>query len=531
MSQVFISYKREEQERARLIARALTKEGFDVWWDDRLLPGQWYYDKIEAAIEQAGAVVVLWSTLSVKSNDVKAEVMRAYNAGKLVPLRIDDCVVPLPFDTIQTIDLFEWNGDSEVPVMRKVIDGIVQLAGPPREEPKTLKEVESELSQKEALPPLPDEAQSSGVPLAVEHGTPENEAKGQPYGQETENGPAGGEGFGTGPAEDGSEEAPRAGMVEPAPDTGMVSPVSEGHIAAPALEGQEETADDDARPAPDGSPTRDPTRESQGKGSRGMVTALGLVTVLGLGFGAYSAGLIPLGQDTAHPDELPLATELATDARAPILSAGNPLKAKAAFRDCDTCPDMVVLPGKDGPGRLAAGRFEVTFGEWQACVDAGGCEAVATFTDPRLPVHPVNWSQAKAYAAWLSDKTGEVYRLPSRDEWQTLASAGARTDYWWGDEWEDGRAVYNADTAEPVGALGDAGLNAWGISATLGNVQEWGRSCVSGQSPPCYVPSFGAGFTSIKEQLYLNGEARLHSSDVVTDIGLRVVRRIRLAED
>ena len=52
----------------------------------------------------------------------------------------------------------------------------------------------------------------------------------------------------------------------------------------------------------------------------------------------------------------------------------------------------------------------------------------------RRPVTDVTWVDAQAYVAWLSEETGETYRLPSEAEWEYAARAGAPTSRYWGDD-------------------------------------------------------------------------------------------------
>lgn len=184
------------------------------------------------------------------------------------------------------------------------------------------------------------------------------------------------------------------------------------------------------------------------------------------------------------------------------------------FRDCPSCPEMVVVPAGVfvmgtpasalGGGAASAeaqttviriarpfalGRYEVTRGEFAAFVrDAGheiraGCrtwddafgrfsdDARRTWLDPGRPVepderHPVNcvsWSDAQAYVQWLARKTGQPYRLPSAAEWEYAARAGTTTLRFWGDDPQDGCDYANTydRTAREAYRLGwaDAGCS------------------------------------------------------------------------
>ena len=171
-----------------------------------------------------------------------------------------------------------------------------------------------------------------------------------------------------------------------------------------------------------------------------------------------------------------------------------------AFRDCPNCPEMVAVPagsftmgGKAdyaGPPHrvtiasdFAIGRFEVTFDEWGRCVDEGACK---TRPDDRgwgrgqRPVINVSWLDAKAFASWLSQKTGYKYRLPSEAEWEYAARSGTGTTFWWGSDVGSGRAnCQNCNTGQgkmtlPVGAFKP---NAFGLYDTSGNVAEWVEDC------------------------------------------------------
>jgi len=84
---------------------------------------------------------------------------------------------------------------------------------------------------------------------------------------------------------------------------------------------------------------------------------------------------------------------------------------------------------------FAIGRYEVTFDEWDKCVDEGGCKYRPEDRDwgrGKRPAVNLSWLDAKTFTTWLSQKTGQTYRLPSEAEWEYAARGGANTPYWWG---------------------------------------------------------------------------------------------------
>ena len=178
------------------------------------------------------------------------------------------------------------------------------------------------------------------------------------------------------------------------------------------------------------------------------------------------------------------------------------------FRDCPECPEMVVVPSGsfmmgspeseegrsdfEGPVHevtferpFAVGVYEVTFGEWDACVSGGGCGGYRPEDHGgrgRLPVLYVNWEDAKAYVEWLSRKTGYKYRLLSESEWEYVARAGTTTRYWWGDEIGRNRLnCYNTydcgDSYERRAPVGSFSANPFGLYDMHGNVLELVEDC------------------------------------------------------
>jgi TolB-like protein len=107
---IFLSYNREDQARAKLFAEAFEAEGFKVWWDVGLRTGEAYDEVTETALRTAKAVVVLWSKKSVQSRWVRAEATLADRNKTLVPCMIEPCERPIMFELTQTAELSRWDG-------------------------------------------------------------------------------------------------------------------------------------------------------------------------------------------------------------------------------------------------------------------------------------------------------------------------------------------------------------------------------------------------------------------------------------
>lgn len=197
------------------------------------------------------------------------------------------------------------------------------------------------------------------------------------------------------------------------------------------------------------------------------------------------------------PALLPFLVSTLVVAQAPGVSG----KAPAAMASIPV-PSMVMVPAGsirvgctsasgncDGGGAggvrrpvsaFELGKYEVTFAEWDACVDAGGCRRRPDdqgWGRGDRPVINVDWHDARQYTAWLGRVTGKAYRLPSETEWEYAARAGTATLYSWGNRMGINLANCNGcgsrwdgrQTA-PVGSFPG---NPWGIHDLLGNVAEW----------------------------------------------------------
>ena len=195
--------------------------------------------------------------------------------------------------------------------------------------------------------------------------------------------------------------------------------------------------------------------------------------------------------------------------RADVLAA----RGRAGFRDTlrsgGTGPEMVVIPAGSFrmgcvsgvgcvedehpvhqvtiPQALAVGKYEVTFGEWDACVSGGGCSrrpGDQGWGRGRRPVINVSWDDAQSYVRWLSSQTGATYRLLSEAEWEYAARAGSSTAYSWGNQIGSGRANCGGCGSQSDGSqtapVGSFSANGWGLHDMHGNVWEWVQDCWNG---------------------------------------------------
>ena len=243
------------------------------------------------------------------------------------------------------------------------------------------------------------------------------------------------------------------------------------------------------------------------------------------------------------------------------------------FRECDGCPEMVVVPAgtfvmgspkndawraiDEGPRhevriarRFAVGKYEVTFAEWDACVAGGGCVGYRPhdrrWGRGRRPVIHVTWQQAKLYVQWLSQKTGGEYRLLSESEWEYAARAETKGDFHYGPEINtdianyDGDYTYDGVDRQKTVPVGTFPANKFGLHDVHGNVSEWVEDCW--HEDYSRAPSDGSAWTSGDdcENRVLRGGAwpskpsalrsakrfRAKAGKLYRDIGFRVARTL-----
>jgi TIR domain len=113
MTDVFISYSKKASEPTKALATLLEKLGYAVWWDKALLAGRAFNDTIREKLDEAGAIVVIWTPESAASDYVKLEAGIGWFRNKLIALRISDLrmeEIPAIFQSIHTIDANDIGG-------------------------------------------------------------------------------------------------------------------------------------------------------------------------------------------------------------------------------------------------------------------------------------------------------------------------------------------------------------------------------------------------------------------------------------
>lgn len=244
-----------------------------------------------------------------------------------------------------------------------------------------------------------------------------------------------------------------------------------------------------------------------------------------------------------------------------LADEGHTATPGKTFRDCDKCPEMVVIPSgtvlggnpkdfADEPNGGAAvrpkvvvqkpfaiGKYEVTQSEWDAAMDSNP----SNNKGPTLPVEQITWKDTQEYIRRLNAKTGKHYRLPSEAEWEFAARANSAEPYTYGtDEAALKAHAWFRDNAEgkthPVGQLKP---NAFGVYDMLGNAWEWIEDCyganLTSSSPEyftkewpkvCYRVIRGGSIENIASAATLFSRASLKQVNHNINVGFRVAHSV-----
>jgi hypothetical protein len=154
MSDIFISYAREDLDRVRPLAEALHERGWSVFWDRTIPAGKTWRQVIDKALEETRCVLVVWSNASVGSEWVLEEADDGRERGALIPIRLNNVKPPRGFRSIQGADLFGPDLGKPTPEFEKLVKDISAIIGPPATEPGERKpSIKREQVQKPTPPP------------------------------------------------------------------------------------------------------------------------------------------------------------------------------------------------------------------------------------------------------------------------------------------------------------------------------------------------------------------------------------------
>ncbi|MCB1725505.1 MAG: toll/interleukin-1 receptor domain-containing protein [Gammaproteobacteria bacterium] len=138
MSDIFISYAKDDRAKAQRIADALEGYGWSVFWDPEIPVGQTWRKVIDTEVHRARCVVVVWSERSIGSHWVLEEAEIGRQRDVLIPILIDKVLPPLGFQTFQAADLSAWDGAATDPTFLRLVSAITAILGPPPEKAKAL---------------------------------------------------------------------------------------------------------------------------------------------------------------------------------------------------------------------------------------------------------------------------------------------------------------------------------------------------------------------------------------------------------
>ena len=127
MADVFVSYARSDKARVAPLVAAIEAKGWSVWWDPEITPGQQFDDQIEAEIDAAKAVLVIWTPTSVASRWVRGEAREAAERGILVPVRFEQARLPMDVRAIHTTDIDGWGDDANSPQAQEFLRALAAM--------------------------------------------------------------------------------------------------------------------------------------------------------------------------------------------------------------------------------------------------------------------------------------------------------------------------------------------------------------------------------------------------------------------
>lgn len=206
-----------------------------------------------------------------------------------------------------------------------------------------------------------------------------------------------------------------------------------------------------------------------------------------------------------------------------IISSSKPVSqivqqpTVTSFRDCISCPEMVVIPGKN----YAIGKYEVTQAEWKSIMGADNLEALHRLKGDNKPAIGLEWDSTQKFISRLNQMTGKNYRLPSEAEWEYACLGGTQTKYCGGND-IDAVAWHKGNSRFQLRSVGQKQPNGYGLYDMSGNVWEWMNDCWKDNCDLRIVRGGSYNYRPLSvPNAYLNGNKSL-----AEDVGFRLVRTL-----
>ncbi len=472
MTNIFISYSRNDRPVVQHMASALQHEGFNVWWDTEIPPGSTFADVIDKRLNEADCVLVIWSSSSVKSNWVQEEADDGLQSGRLIPVMIEEIDLPRGFKRLQTANLINWQGDRQAPEWVRVLSEVRRLV--------------TQGQRAATVKPTDKRTQTPAANAPIKHANPRRVTQ-----QAAKQKNSGGRGLVWG----------LLAMVVVAASAGgyyfMMSDAETQPIAT-----SEPAAADSSE-----AKTAEAEIETVDESDSGDVTIETVAPELTTANETVASD--PANAEAADGLDSALADIAAEAVAEPVKPGPGDL-----IKDCESCPELIVIAGgasvmgaADGEYSseavekpqiklhldysFAIGRYEVTYDQWAACLADGRCDGYQPndhgWGMGARPVINVTYENVQEYLSWLSDETGAKYRLPSEAEWEFAARSGTTTPFSTGELISTQQANFNGQypyvggvkerSAGKTLAVGSFSPNAFGLHDMQGNVWEWVSDC------------------------------------------------------
>ena len=136
LADIFVSYSRQDKARVQPLVAALEAEGWSVWWDPEIAPGDEFDNLITKELSEAKAIIVVWTPQSVDSRWVRGEARDASDRGALVPVRFENARLPLDFRAVHCTDLDGWAEDRQGPAFQSLCKALESKLGGTRKKKK-----------------------------------------------------------------------------------------------------------------------------------------------------------------------------------------------------------------------------------------------------------------------------------------------------------------------------------------------------------------------------------------------------------